>query len=165
MFENIDVQEAVKRALQTEKNAMHFYELGAQQMKNPDARRVFEILAREERSHAQQFFGIYQGGDLPSFDLFMDSPADYESSWVSALTGIIAADFSEQKALELAMEKELNLEKALRETAEKIAVPEVRAIFDLNARETRNHYELIESEYAKLMGMVHESDMDTFVRE
>ena len=31
--------------------------------------------------------------------------------------------------------------------------------------ETRNHYELIESEYAKLMGMVHESDMDTFVRE
>ena len=70
-----------------------------------------------------------------------------------------------EKALELAMEKELSLEKTLRETAEKIAIPEIKAIFDLNARETHNHYELIESEYARLMGMVHESDQDTFVRE
>jgi len=67
--------------------------------------------------------------------------------------------------MELAMEKELSLEKTLRETAAKIALPEVRAIFELNATETHNHYELIESEYAKIMGMVHESDMDTFVRE
>ncbi len=165
MFDNIDVQGAVKRALQTEKNAMNFYELGAQRMTNPDARRVFELLAREERGHAQQFFEIYQGEDLPSFDLFMESPADYESSWIAALTKAVDADFNEQKALELAMEKELSLEKTLRETAEKIAIPEIKAIFDLNARETHNHYELIESEYARLMGMVHESDQDTFVRE
>ena len=165
MFDNIDVQGAVKRALQTEKNAMNFYDLGAQRMTNPDARRVFELLAREERGHAQQFFGIYQGEDIPSFEVFMDSPADYESSWLSSLAKAIDTDFNEQKALELAMEKELGLEKTLRETAEKIAIPEARAIFELNARETHNHYELIESEYAKLMGMVHESDMDTFVRE
>ena len=165
MLETIDVQSAVKRALQTEKNAMNFYQLGARQMRNTDARRVFELLAREERGHARQFYDIYPGGDIPSFDSFMDSPADHESTWIAALTRAIAADFTEQKAMELAMEKELGLEKALREAAGKITAPEVRAIFDLNARETRNHYELIESEYAKLMGMVHESDMDTFVRE
>jgi rubrerythrin len=165
MFDNIDVQGAIKRALQTEKNAMNFYELGSQKMTNPDAKRVFELLAREERGHAQQFFGIYQGGDIPSFDTFMNSPADYESSWISALNKAIDADFNEQKALELAMEKELSLEKTLRETAEKISIPEIKAIFELNAKETRNHYELIESEYARLMKMVHESDMDTFVRE
>jgi len=165
MFDNIDVQEAVKRALQTEKNAMNFYDLGAQRMTNPEARRVFNLLAREERGHAQQFFGIYQGGDIPSFDVFIDSPADHESSWLSALAKAIDADFNEKKALELAMEKELSLEKTLRETAEQITIPEVKAIFELNAKETHNHYELIESEYAKLMGMVHESDMDTFVRE
>jgi rubrerythrin len=165
MFDNIDVQEAVKRALLTEKNAMNFYDLGAQRMTNPEARRVFNLLAREERGHAQQFFGIYQGGDIPSFDVFIDSPADHESAWLSALAKAIDTDFSEKKALELAMEKELSLEKTLRETAEQIAVPEVKAIFELNAKETHNHYELIESEYANLMGMVHESDMDTFVRE
>jgi rubrerythrin len=165
MFNNIDVQEAVKRALQTEKNAMNFYEMGAQQMVNPDAKRVFELLAKEERGHAQQFFGIYQGSDIPSFELFMESPADYESSWVAALTKAIVADFTVQNALELALEKELSLEKTLRETAEKITDPEIKAIFDQNARETRNHYEVIESEYARLMKMVDESDQDTFVRE
>jgi hypothetical protein len=35
----------------------------------------------------------------------------------------------------------------------------------LNAKSTHQHYELIESEYAHLMGMVHETDIDTFVRE
>ncbi len=108
MFNNIDVQEAVKRALQTEKNAMNFYEMGAQQMVNPDAKRVFELLAKEERGHAQQFFDIYQGSDIPSFELFMESPADYESSWVAALTKAIIADFTVQNALELALEKELS---------------------------------------------------------
>ena len=165
MFDNIDVQGAIKRALLTEKNAMNFYELGAQQMTSPDAKRVFELLAREEREHAEQFYAIYRGGDIPSFDLFMESPADFESSWVTALNKVIDTDANEQKALELAMEKELGLEKTLRETAEKITDPEISAVFDLNARETRNHYELIESEYSRLMGMVHESDMDTFVRE
>jgi hypothetical protein len=33
------------------------------------------------------------------------------------------------------------------------------------AKETENHYAIIESEYAHLMGMVHETDIDTFVRE
>jgi hypothetical protein len=32
-------------------------------------------------------------------------------------------------------------------------------------RETRDHYEIIESEYAHLMAMVHETDIDIFVRE
>jgi hypothetical protein len=41
----------------------------------------------------------------------------------------------------------------------------VRSVFELNAKETHNHYLLIESEYARLMGMVHESDMDIYVRE
>jgi hypothetical protein len=32
-------------------------------------------------------------------------------------------------------------------------------------QETEQHYALIESEYAHIMRMVHESDQDTFVRE
>jgi hypothetical protein len=33
------------------------------------------------------------------------------------------------------------------------------------AKETRTHYAIIESEYARTMGMVHETDIDTYVRE
>jgi len=162
---SIDVQEAIKRSIQTEKNAMNFYQLGAQQMKNPDARKTFEILAREEREHAGQFFKIYTGTDIPSLEAYLDSPFDNESTWVASITRLVGSDFTEQKALELAMEREKNLEEALLETAAKISDDAVKAVFVLNAKETHNHYLLIESEYARLMGMVHESDMDTFVRE
>ncbi|WP_298270548.1 ferritin family protein [Geobacter sp.] len=165
MPEEIDVQEAIRKSIQTEKNAMNFYELGAKQMRERDAIRVFELLAREEREHAGHFYRVYKGGDIPDFDEFMDAPPDEESSWMLSMGRAINADFNEQMALELAMEKELDLEKDLRETAAQIADPEARAIFELNARETRNHYEMIESEYARLMTMVHESDMDIYVRE
>jgi len=162
---SINIQEAIKRSIQTEKNAMNFYQLGAQKMNNPDARRTFEMLAKEEREHASQFYKIYQGNDIPSLDAFLNSPPDNESSWVSTIARLITDDFSEQKALELAMEREKNLEEVLLETASKIDVPEVKAVYELNAKETNHHFQLIESEYARLMGMVHETDIDTFVRE
>jgi rubrerythrin len=162
---SINIQEAVKRSIQTEKNAMYFYQIGSQKMINPDARRTFELLAKEEREHASQFYNIYQGGDIPSLDAFLDSPPDNESSWISTINRLISADFSEQRALELAMEREKNLEEVLLETASKIDSPEIKAVFELNAKETLHHYQLIESEYARLMGMVHETDIDTFVRE
>lgn len=162
---SIDEQEAIKRSIQTEKNAMNFYQLGARQMKNQDARTTFELLAREEREHAGQFFKIYTGSDIPSLDAFLDSPFDNESTWVASITRLVASDFTEQKALELAMDREKNLEETLRETAAKIDDAAVKAVFEMNATETHNHYLLIESEYARLMGMVHESDMDTYVRE
>lgn len=162
---SINVQEAIKRSIQTEKNAMNFYQLGAKKMNNLDARRTFELLAREEREHAAQFYKIYQGADIPSLEVFLDAPPDNESSWVSTIARLISADFNEQKALELAMEREKNLEEALLETASQMDSPEIKAVYELNARETHHHYELIESEYARLMGMVHETDIDTFVRE
>lgn len=160
-----DIQDAIKRSIQTEKNAMNFYQLGAQQMKDTDARRTFELLAREEREHAAQFYKIYKGTDIPSLDEFLDALVDNESSWIITITRTISADFTEKIALELAMEKEKNLEEALRASASKIDDPEIRSVYELNADETHHHYEMIESEYARLMGMVHETDIDTFVRE
>jgi rubrerythrin len=165
MLEDIDVQVAIKKAIQTEKNAMNFYELGARQMKDPEAKRVFELLAGEEKVHAGHFYQAYKGGDIPPFEVFISQPPDHESSWLAALAKLITPDFNEQKALELALEKESKLEETLRATAARIAAPEVRAVFELNATETHNHYLMIESEYARLMGMVHESDMDIYVRE
>jgi len=161
----IDVQDAIKRSIQTEKNAMNFYLLGSQQMKDPDAKRTFALLAKEEREHAGQFHKIYTGTDIPSLDTFLDELGDNESSWVITISRSISDEFSEKQALELALEKEKNLEETLLATASRMTDPEIKAVYELNAQETRHHYEMIESEYARLMGMVHESDLDTFVRE
>jgi rubrerythrin len=160
-----DVQEAIKRSLQTEKNAMLFYQYGAQQFKDSAARKTFALLAGEEREHAGHFYKIYKGGDISSLEAFLASPPDNETSWITSAQKTCSADLNEQKALEIALEKEKNLEEALRDMAGKIDDPEVRAVYELNVRETHNHYLLIEAEYARIMGMVDESDMDTFVIE
>ena len=162
---SINVQEAVKRSIQTEKNAMDFYQLGAQMMKDPEACRLFKLLAKEEREHAGHFYKIYSGADIPSLEAFLNAPPDNESSWIMTISRMIKEDFTEQKAMEAAMDREQKLEVALHDLAALVDDPEIKAVYELNERETHNHYLLIESEYARLMSMVHESDMDIYVRE
>lgn len=165
MFKQVDLKEAVRRSIQTEKNAMDFYTRGAAAMKNEAARKVFELLAREEREHAHWFHDVYPGDDIPDLDAFLDAGPAGDSDWMKDLEKVGVANLDERKAMELAMEKEKLLAAHLRGVAEKIEDPEVKAVFEQNARSTDNHYQLIESEYARLMGMVHETDIDTFVRE
>lgn len=165
MFEHIDVQEAIKRSINTEKKAMHFYRMAARHMQKGEARRFFETLAEEEKEHARLFYDLYQRGDLPDFDSFMDSTSEAEKDWLSSREKALLSDLGVRKAMELAMHKELKLEKQLRELAVNIKNPEVRGVFEENAKSTNHHYQLIESEYAHLMGMVHETDIDTYVRE
>lgn len=161
-----DIKKALVRSVQTEKNAMNFYELASKQMKNADAIATFELLAREEREHAKHFFDKCLCEDLlPSFEEFMAAPPEKESEWLSDLDKALLEKFDDRKAMELAMDKEQRLAVSLREMAAKIDDPEVRAVFEENAKSTDHHYAVIESEYARLMGMVHETDIDTFVRE
>jgi rubrerythrin len=161
----LDIREAVRRSIQTEKNAMDFYVRSASQMKNAQARKVFELLASEEREHANWFYNIYTGDDIPDLDAFLNSGPAVDSDWLKDLEKIGVATLDERKAMELAMDKERKLAEHLRSMAAKIADADVRRVFEDNARSTDNHYQLIESEYARLMGMVHETDIDTFVRE
>ena len=165
MLNDAEIKNALIRSVQTEKNAMNFYQIAAKQLKNADAIKTFELLAREEREHAKHFFDKYDGDELPSFEEFINAAPDQEGEWLSDLDKALLAKFDDRKAMELALEKEKRLEESLREMAAKIGDPEVRAIFEENAKSTHNHYVIIESEYARLMGMVHETDIDTFVRE
>lgn len=158
-------QDAIKQAMQTEKDAMDFYQLAAKQMRNKEAKRMFEQLAKEEKAHAHQFYKAYLGGGLGSFEEFMAAPPELESTWFSSINKVIESDFTEGKALEVAMERESTLEQTLLETAAKIKDPAVRELFERNAKETHNHYLTIESEYSRIMAMVDDADMDTFVRE
>ena len=165
MQDSVDVQEAVRRSIQTEKNAMDFYTLCARHMKDAEAVKTFELLAREEREHADWFFQVYKGGGLGNFNEFIKREPAEDSDWLGEKERQLLPTLDERRAMELAMEKEQQLEKHLRNMAEKITDPEVRAVYEANAKSTHNHYLLIESEYARLMGMVHETDIDTYVRE
>ena len=161
----MNVQDAIKNSLMTEKSAMLFYAYGARQFKDPNAKKTFELLAREEREHAGHFYKIYPGADLPPLDAFLALGSEDDSTWLAMAKMKCGADFTEKKALEVAMEKEKQLEEGLRHLAGMMEDPQIREVYELNVRETHNHYLMIEAEYARIMKMVDESDMDTFVRE
>ncbi|MFO7577960.1 MAG: ferritin family protein [Pelovirga sp.] len=167
MLNETEIKNALVSSVKTEKNAMNFYQMAAAQMKDPNAIATFELLAREEREHAKHFFDkCHNCNDmLPPFDEFIDAPPERDSEWLSDLDKALLQKFDDRKAMELAMDKEKRLAESLRAMAKKIESPEVRAVFEENAKSTEHHYIIIESEYARLMGMVHETDIDTFVRE
>jgi len=165
MPQEFSMQEALKTAVQTEKNVMDFYLRAAEITKNERAKKVFETLAREEREHAENFFNLYSGKDLGSFEEFMQTEPKFDTTILHNLEKALKDDVHERKAMEFAMQEEEDLARHLEMTAEKIVDPKVRAVFKKMADETRNHYAIIESEYAHWMAMVHETDIDTYVRE
>jgi rubrerythrin len=165
MPQEFNVQQALKLAIQTEKNVMDFYTMAAEITKNPRGKKVFTLLAGEEREHAGHFFDLYKGSDLGTFDEFMATPPGKDTTMLHDLRKAIDAKVHERKAMEIALREEEDLAKNLRLTAARIVDPVVRSIFEKMAKETSDHYALIESEYAHLMGMVHETDIDIFVRE
>jgi len=152
-MDKIELQKAIRASIQTEKDAMDYYKHGAERMPEDKARATFELLAREEYQHAESFFRIYPGQDIPSFEAFMSSPPDMASSWWKTLQTLLVQDFDERKALELAIEQEEALEKELRAMAAKIGDPEVSRVYLANASSTHHHLEVIEEEYRAMFGM------------
>ena len=165
MPQEFNLQEALKLAIQTEKNVRDFYRKAAEITKDPQGKKVFELLAREEHEHASHFFPLYKGEDLGSFEEFMARPPKADSAMIKSLEKALDENVHERKAMEIALKEEEDLEKSLTMTASRILDPAVRAVFEKMAKETRHHYEMIESEYARLMAMVHETDVDIYVRE
>jgi len=157
--------DAIKQAIQTEKDVMDFYTKAAALTNNERGKKIFEQLAKEEREHAGHFFDIYTGSDLGSFEAFIGRPPSKGHAMLKHLEKALDENVHERKAMELALKEEEDLVKNLHMTASRIVDPAVRAVFERMARETENHYAIIESEYAHMMGMVHETDIDTYVRE
>jgi rubrerythrin len=165
MTQEPSLLEAIKQAIQTEKDVMDFYLKAAALTDNERGKKVFEQLAKEEREHASHFFKIYTGKDLGSFEEFMARPPSTNHAMLKQLEKALDESVHERKAMELAMREEEDLVKNLRMAASRIVDPTVRAVFERMAQETEHHYAIIESEYAHMMGMVHESEIDTYVRE
>ncbi len=165
MGREYSLQEAVRLAIKAEKDSMDFYRRAASVAKNERARKVFELLANEEVGHLKAFFDHYKGSDFGDLTSFINSPVDTKNPTYIKLEKLISGDMLEQKALELAMAEEMACIGQYTQLAQGVVDPAVKSVFGRVVKETEVHYALIESEYAHIMGMVHESDQDTFVRE
>ncbi len=147
------LKEALLKAIQTEKDAMDFYLMGASKIFDERAKATFELLAREERQHALSFYNAYKGNDLPTFDDMMKIAPDTESTWYLALQKALLSEFDERLALELAIEQEDLLAQELKATAETINDPAIKQVYLSNAASTHHHLEMIEADYKAMLGM------------
>ena len=148
-----DLKDALRKAIQTEKDAMDFYNLGATKIFDESAKATFEILAREERQHALSFYNAYKYGDLPSFADMMAAPPATDSSWFLSLQKAMLSDFDERLALELAIEQEDLLAKELLAIAKTIDDPAIKQVYLSNAASTHHHLEMVEADYKAMFGM------------
>jgi len=158
-------QEALKVAVETEKGLICFYRRAAEMVTDEAAKVFFSRLATEKEEQAGQFFRYYKGEDLGTLDEFVNSVCSFNAEAMKELSGLTDASVKERRAREIAMDKEQNLEKTLLSKSKQIIDPGVRAIFERMAKASQHHYQIVESEYARMMRMPHESDIDTYVRE
>jgi len=159
------LQEAISLAIKAEKDSMDFYRRAASAAKNDRARKVLELLANEEVGHLKAFFDHYEGSEFGDLTSYMNSPVDIKNPTYMKLERAISDDMVEQTALELALVEENDCIGQYTQLAQGVVDPAVRSVFERVVKETQRHYALIESEYAHIMGMVHESDQDIYVRE
>lgn len=165
MGREYSLQDAISLAIKAEKDSMDFYRRAASAAKNERAKKVLDMLANEEVGHLKAFFDHYKGSEFGDLAAYISSPVDTKNPAYMKLEKAINEDMIEQKAMELALVEEKECIGQYTQLAQGVVDPAVKAVFERVVKETQQHYALIESEYAHLMGMVHESDQDTYVRE
>ena len=165
MGKEYTLQEALALAIRAEKDSMDFYRKAASVATNERAKKVLDLLANEEVGHLKAFFDHYKGTEFGDLTAYINSPADEKNPTYVKLMKAISEDIAEQKALELALIEEKECIGQYTQLAQGVVDPAVRTVFLRVVKETQGHYDLIESEYAHIMGMVHETDQDIYVRE
>jgi rubrerythrin len=165
MGKEYNIEEALKMAIQAEKDSMDFYRRAGAVTKNERAKKVFDLLANEEVGHLKSFFEHYKGSEFGDLKSFMESPPNKKNATYQALEKAITEEVHEQAALEMALKEEKSCIEQYTQIAKDIIDPLVRSVFLKVVKETENHYALIEDEYMHVMKMVDKSDQDIYVRE
>ena len=165
MPQEYTMQQALRQAIQAKKDLYDFYREAAEVTENLAGKKVLQRLCDEVRENIGKFFKHYQNNDLSSLDEFMETPPQSGSVMLVELRKAIDKKVHARKARELAMQEEKSIELSFRRAAQNVIDPMVRNIFLEVADDAARHYAIIESEYEFQVTRIHESDVDTYVRE
>ena len=165
MGKEYNLEQALKLAIQGEKDSMDFYRKAASVAKNERAKKIFDLLANEEVGHLKAFFQHYRGKEFGDVESFMKTPPDTNNPTYKALMKVIDEATMEKQALEIAMKEEKSVVDHYSVLAKDIIDPLVKGVFERVIKETQGHYDMIEDEYMHVMRMVDKTDQDIYVRE
>ncbi|HOE05406.1 MAG TPA: ferritin family protein [Bacteroidales bacterium] len=148
-MENKNLLDVLKTAILMEKRGQALYEEVASKTADPDVKKIFNIMAEEEKLHAkmlgEQFKNFSENKSFVKQNLAASS-ADQELANM-ILTGKITANISaagfEAAAIGAAIDMETKSIEVYRKRAEESNDPEEKALFHWLADWEGSHYELL----------------------
>jgi len=158
-------KESLRIAILTEKRSFDFYRRAAQLVSDEHTRKVCELLAAKEAEHMDAFLAHYPGDEFGDLWSLISQAPDITYQTYRSLQAEIDSDTREQQALEISLREKQACIEHYTMLAACLRKPTLSAIFEQALSDTRRHYELINDEYMRIMGMVDHSDQDIYVRE
>ena len=147
-----NIKDAIKTAIQMEKDGYSFYKKAAAQTNSEMGRTIFEGLASDEQMHLDVFEKMFkdQVGKTEWNELVNSSkkyaaipifPKDLKDSEISD------PDISEIDALRVAMDSEKEAIDYYSKIKEKLSEDDLKEIIDEIIEQEKNHYQLLEDEF------------------
>ena len=150
-----NVKEAIKTAIQMEKNGFAFYQKAAAQTSSDMGRTVFESLAADERVHLDTFQKMFSGNiGSVEWDSLVQSNNKYTDRSIfpkdlQAVAGI-NPNSNELDALRIGMDSEKDAIEYYTEIVNKTPDRNVKKILNEIINQEKNHYLLLQQEFSHL---------------
>jgi rubrerythrin len=150
-------KEAIKMAVQMEKDGYGFYTKAAARTQDDMGSKIFTTLAKDEQMHLDTFQKIFEdrvGKD--EWDVLVNSSKKYADIGVfpknlgSAESGGPAADTNELDALHMAMDAEKHAVEFYSQILEKTDDQDVQGIISEIIKQEKNHYLILQEEFTHL---------------
>lgn len=150
-----DVLDAIKTAIQMEKDGYSFYKKAAAQTSSEMGRTIFESLSQDELTHLDVFQKIFDNKISKSeFNTLTESSKKYESINIypkdlKEVEGI-NPDTNELDALRIGQDSEKAAIDYYNKIRDATSNDEVRNIIDIIIEQEKNHYQILQSEFTHL---------------
>ena len=165
MPQEYTLQQALQEAILAKKDLRDFYHEAARMTLDPNSRKILQRLSKEVEDNIKKFFNYYRGREFGTLEEFLTTPPRRNSTMLRELRKAKDQKMPAKRARELAMREEKAMENSFRRAARQVVDPLAREIFADVADEAARHYALIESEYEYQTSRIHETDINTYVRE
>ena len=160
-----DVKDAIKTAIQMEKDGYSFYQKAAAQTSSNMGREIFESIANDELQHLDVFEKMFKD-EIGKFewDKLVNSSKKYADIQIfpKDLETVEGADpdINEIDALRIAMDSEKEAIDYYSNIRENIDEDVVKKIIDEIIEQEKNHYKILEGEFNHINSTGYWFDLD-----
>lgn len=151
-MQDTELNQALRKMLQAELEAMLYYQQASRFIKDEAASYHFNLLAQEELEHARTFYAVYPVDELPAFDELVKTTAE-QNSTLAAIDPQLMGRLNERTALQLAMKMEEEVANSLQRLLLEVNSPAARAVIEENIESTLGHLELITDDYQRIFAL------------